>query len=163
MPPLLRPFLLSLTLLSSHLALAFPEDAYPQATCQEKVNQVIDKIHNEGVKKVSVEVRPGLVRHPNNPTSRSDELSIVMTPTNRGTKLIIEDIIKSPTLLRVWSDAVVVSCGSTAIVRFRVSRSNFVRAYYVQYDGTTRQVECVNFSSPNYPWGVEYCPEILEK
>jgi hypothetical protein len=148
---------------ASSLPLTLAQELPEKLTCQARVNEVITKIQREGVEKIKTEVRPRKINHPDNPTSRSDELIVVMIPTNRKTALIIDDIINSATLLRVWSDAIVESCGNTAIIRFKVARSNFVRAYYVQYDGKTRQVECVKFTvSDHYPWGTEYCPDLVK-
>jgi hypothetical protein len=160
---LLQSCFLALAFLSSSLPLTFTQELPEKLTCQARVNEVMTKINKEGVEKIKTEVRPRKINHPENPTNRTDELIVVMVPTNKRTALIIEDIIYSATLLRVWSDAIVESCGNTAIVRFRIDRSNFVRAYYVQYDGKTRQVECVKFTVPDhYPWGTEYCPDLLK-
>ena len=145
------------------------DSSEPKLGCQATVDKVLQEIRSKGVRRAYIfrlsrgtanEGRTG------NPTNRTDELSIALSPfnetyTNRDPKSdnIINNIMSSGVLMKSWADRIVVNCSNTAIVSFGLDKSDLVVSYYIQSDGKTKEMECVSYmQTPPLRWGEEFGP-----
>ncbi len=114
-----------------------------------------------GIRRVEFSVSKGTANsyRTGNPTTRTDELNIVLiddvgATTSNG--IAISNIFASPKLLNNWADQIVKNCGNTAIVSFWISQSDISRNYYIQQDGATIKEKCsqLDNTSEPIPWGL---------
>jgi NAD-dependent DNA ligase len=114
-----------------------------------------------GIRRVEFSVSKGTANsyRTGNPTTRTDELNIVLiddvgATTSNG--IAIGNIFASPKLLNNWANQIVKNCSNTAIVSFWISQSDISRNYYIQQDGTTIKEKCsqLDNTSEPIPWGL---------
>lgn len=165
----LLSFGLSLAILSVEVFPAlFPKTALAQSNCQSTVNNVVNQMRAKGVRQASVSIGKGEAnqRHTGNPTQRTDVITLTLSPYNQSDNLNldqqsarkIENILRSPALLKTWADSIVISCKNTAVVRFIQDQSDWVLDYAIQADGKTRKRECIDASGANYiDWNQQVC------
>jgi hypothetical protein len=68
--------------------------------------------------------------------------------------------MNSEVLMKSWADRIVVNCSNTAIVSFGAVQSDGVVYYYIQSDGKTKLMNCLNTNTPPsiLRWGEEWGP-----
>jgi hypothetical protein len=145
------------------------DSSEPKLGCQATVDKVLQEIRSKGVRRAYIDLSKGTANEgrTGNPTNRTDELSIGLssfneTYTNRDPKSdnIINDIMNSEVLMKSWADRIVVNCSNTAIVSFGAVQSDGVVYYYIQSDGKTKLMNCLNTNTPPsiLRWGEEWGP-----
>lgn len=145
------------------------DSSEPKLGCQATVDKVLQEIRSKGVRRAYIDLSKGTANEgrTGNPTNRTDELSIGLSPfnetyTNRDPKSenIINNIMSSEVLMKSWADRIVVNCSNTAIVSFGADQSDWVVSYYIQSDVKTKLMNCVNTQTPPsiLHWGEEWGP-----
>ncbi|NCR60308.1 MAG: hypothetical protein GPJ01_22450 [Microcystis aeruginosa LL13-06] len=161
----------SLLGLSTLLANSYPlvkAQSEPKLGCQATVDKVLEEIRSKGVRRTWFKLYKGRANEYNtgNPTNRTDKLEITLSawdfnkkPTfDSRSQSIIDNIMGSKSLLKIWADRIVANCSNTAIVSFGVYKTDGGEYYYIQSDGTTKLNKCVPAGTPGLlPWGVSPC------
>ena len=139
--------------------------------CQTTVDKILQEIRSKGARRSGFTISKGTANkgRTGNPTNRTDELDIYLSPhtdetythVDQRSDKLINNIMNSQGLLKSWADRIVANCSKTAIVGFTVAQSDFTIDYYIQSDGTTKSMDCVNTETPPsiLRWGTEWGPQ----
>ena len=153
-------FILSIFFLSQ-LGFSLPLKA--QSRCQATINSIVNEIESKGVRRVIL--TKGTVTNRRNPTNRTNEISFVLSPYNESyTSLdtrsdrIVDNIMRSPVLMKSYADRIVSNCQDIAAVKFIAHGSDYIQEFAIQSDGKPRLRDCIDFDlslTPN--WNEMYC------
>lgn len=153
-------FILSIFILSQ-LGFSLPLKA--QSRCQATINSIVNEIESKGVRRVIITKRT--VTNQGNPTNRTNEISFVLSPYNESyTSLdtrsdrIVDNIMRSPVLMKSYADRIVSNCQDIAAVKFIAHGSDYIQEFAIQSDGKTRLRDCIGSDlslTPN--WNEMYC------
>lgn len=153
-------FILSIFILSQ-LGFSLPLKA--QSRCQTTINSIVNEIESKGVRRVILTKRT--VTNRRNPTNRKDEISFVLSPYNESyTSLdtrsdrIVDNIMRSPVLMKSYADRIVSNCQDIAAVKFIAHGSDYIQEFAIQSNGKTRLRDCINSDTRLTPnWNEMYC------
>ena len=153
-------FILSIFILSQ-LGFSLPLKA--QSRCQATINSIVNEIESKGVRRVILTKRT--VTNRRNPTNRTNEISFVLSPYNESyTSLdtrsdrIVDNIMRSPVLMKSYADRIVSNCQDIAVVMFGADQTDWGAEFAIQSNGKTRLRDCIDFDlslTPN--WNEMYC------
>ena len=153
-------FILSIFILSQ-LGFSLPLKA--QSRCQATINSIVNEIESKGVRRVILTKRT--VTNRRNPTNRKDEIIFALSPYNESyTSLdtrsdrIVDNIMRSPVLMKSYADRIVSNCQDIAAVKFIAHGSDYIQEFAIQSNGKTRLRDCIDFDlslTPN--WNEMYC------
>jgi hypothetical protein len=159
-------FGLSLTVLSVGVfPTLLPKTALAQSSCQNTIKKVVNQMRIKGVRQVHLNIDKNVTNYRNtgNPTNRTDTISLTLShysqsgiPDQKSAGKI-ENILKSPVLLKTWADLIVANCEDTAVVTFIQDQSDWVLDYAIQADSTTRKRECNFDIKVPLPWNQYNC------
>ena len=147
-------FILSIFILSQ-LGFSLPLKA--QSRCQATINSIVNEIESKGVRRVIL--TKGTVTNRRNPTNRTNEISFVLSPYNESyTSLdtrsdrIVDNIMRSPVLMKSYADRIVSNCQDIAVVAFVAGGSDWRIEFAIQSDGKTQErTECIQPDDPLTP------------
>ena len=147
-------FILSIFFLSQ-LGFSLPLKA--QSRCQATINSIVNEIESKGVRRVILTKRT--VTNRRNPTNRTNEISFVLSPYNESyTSLdtrsdrIVDNIMRSPVLMKSYADRIVSNCQDIAVVAFVAGGSDWRIEFAIQSDGKTQErTECIQPDDPLTP------------
>ncbi|MBD2598889.1 MULTISPECIES: hypothetical protein [Microcystis] len=153
-------FILSIFILSQ-LGFSLPLKA--QSRCQATINSIVNEIESKGVRRVILTKRT--VTNRRNPTNRKDEISFVLSPYNESyTSLdtrsdrIVDNIMRSPVLMKSYADRIVSNCQDIAAVKFIAHGSDYIQEFAIQSDGKPRLRDCIDSDTRLTPnWNEMYC------
>lgn len=153
-------FILSIFFLSQ-LGFSLPLKA--QSRCQATINSIVNEIESKGVRKVIVE--KGTVTNQGNPTNRTNEIIFALSPYNESyTSLdtrsdrIVDNIMRSPVLMKSYADRIVSNCQDIAVVMFGTDQTDWGAEFAIQSDGKTRLRDCIpSGSNLTANWNQTYC------
>jgi hypothetical protein len=153
-------FILSIFILSQ-LGFSLPLKA--QSRCQATINSIVNEIESKGVRRVILTKRT--VTNRRNPTNRTNEISFVLSPYNESyTSLdtrsdrIVDNIMRSPVLMKSYADRIVSNCQDIAVVIFGIDQTESGPEFAIQSNGKTRLRDCINSDTRLTPnWNEMYC------
>lgn len=153
-------FILSIFILSQ-LGFSLPVKA--QSRCQATINSIVNEIESKGVRRVILTKRT--VTNRRNPTNRTNEISFVLSPYNESyTSLdtrsdrIVDNIMRSPVLMKSYADRIVSNCQDIAVVMFGADQTDWGADFAIQSDGKTRPRDCIpSGSNLTANWNEMYC------
>ncbi len=153
-------FILSIFILSQ-LGFSLPLKA--QSRCQATINSIVNEIESKGVRRVILTKRT--VTNRRNPTNRTNEISFVLSPYNESyTSLdtrsdrIVDNIMRSPVLMKSYADRIVSNCQDIAAVKFIAHGSDYIQEFAIQSDGKPRLRDCIDSDTRLTPnWNEMYC------
>lgn len=158
---------LSLTVLSIGVfPTLLPKTALAQSSCQNTTKKVVKQMRNKGVPQVIINIGKDEANQgkTGNPTNRTDSILLTLSHYNQSnipspqSAEKIENILKSPVLLKTWADLIVANCKNTAVVMFLQDQSDWLLQYAIQADGTTKKSECNYDHEVNpLPWNQYNC------
>ena len=149
-----------LALISSGL---YSQPAKAQSRCQATINSIVNEIESKGVRRVILTKRT--VTNRRNPTNRTNEISFVLSPYNESyTSLdtrsdrIVDNIMRSPVLMKSYADRIVSNCQDIAVVMFGADQTDWGADFAIQSDGKTRPRDCIpSGSNLTANWNEMYC------
>lgn len=163
---------LSLTVMSIGVfPLLLPETVLAQSSCQNATKKIVKQMRNKGVPDVIINIGKDEANQGNigNPTNRTDTISLTLSPYINGHIPIIDrhfyqsgyridNILKSPVLLKTWADLIVANCKNTAVVSFVLDQSDHLLQYAIQANGKTKKSECnFDYDRNPLPWNQYNC------
>ena len=130
-------------------------------TCQQTVDRVIASIRTSGAKLTSFSISKGAANdgREGNPTSRSDELHIILRDSSRPGPQPVSETLFHEESMKKRADDILLSCSNTAIVDFGLYGTEFGWSYFVDSNGRALTGRCIDpdRSRRVVRWGEQVC------
>lgn len=145
-----------------------PKKVLAQSSCKNTIQKVVNQMRIKGVRQVILDDQYR-INNAGNPTNRTGTITLSLSSYNQhsatqdrqfyqsGYK--IDNILRSPVLLKTWADLIVANCEDMAEVTFAEDQSDRRIDYAIQANGKTRKRECSSsndFEVP-LPWNQQHC------
>ena len=131
---------------SSVLGVINQNNSEKKQTCQQTVDRVISSIRTSGAKLTSFSISKGTANHgmEGNPTSRSDELNIILRDSSRPWPHPVSQSLLGHISMKKIADDIFLSCSNTAIVSFGIYQTDQAGAFFVDSNGRAIAGRCID-------------------